>query len=255
MFYHISLTNLVFLCLAGFFAALVDSIAGGGGIISLPAYLFAGVPTHIALGTNKFSSTAGSLTSSYKFIKSGNVNFSILKYLIPFTLVGATLGTNTVMKVNQNFLSTLVLILILFVGIYTLISKNIGLIDRNFSVTRHRLFLGILLAFSLGFYDGFFGPGTGSFLIFGIISIFGFNFVKASANAKILNFVSNISSLVMFALKGQIYYLVGLPVAVAMIAGAHVGTRMALKNGSKFIKPIFVTMSLAVALKLLAKYI
>ena len=255
MFTHVSLINLFFLCLAGFFAALVDSIAGGGGIISLPAYLFAGVPTHAALGTNKFSSTAGSFTSSCKFIKSGKVDFSILKYLIPFTLLGAVLGVNVVMKVNQAFLSTLVLVLILFVGIYTLFSKNIGLKDRKLPVTKHRLLLGIILAFSLGFYDGFFGPGTGSFLIFGIISIFGYNFVKAGANAKLLNFFSNLASLVMFALKGQIYYLVGLPVAVSMIAGAQVGTHLALKNGSKFIKPIFVTMSLAVAVKLLVKYI
>ena len=251
MIEKISFINIVFLCLAGFFAAMVDSIAGGGGIISLPAYLLAGVPPHIALGTNKFSSTAGSFTSSLKFIKSGKVNFSILKYLIPFTLLGAALGVNTVLKLNQKYLSTLVLVLIVFVGLYTLLSKNVGLKDDPKPITSSRLFIGILLAFSLGFYDGFFGPGTGSFLIFGLINIFGFNFVKAAGNAKVLNFVSNISALVMFALKGQIYYLVGLPVAICMIAGAHVGTQLALKNGAKLIKPIFVTMSLAVAVKLL----
>jgi len=247
----ISLINIVFLCLAGFFAAMVDSIAGGGGIISLPAYLLAGIPPHIALGTNKFSSTAGALTSSRKFIKSGNVNFSIIKYLIPFTLLGSALGVNTVLKINQKYLSTVVLVLILFVGLYTLFSKNIGLRDNLKPVTSYRLFVGILIAFALGFYDGFFGPGTGSFLIFGLINIFGFNFVRASGNAKVLNFISNLSALVMFGLRGQIYYLIGLPVAVCMVAGAHVGTRLALRNGAKFIKPIFVAMSLAVAVKLL----
>ncbi|MBC8062948.1 MAG: TSUP family transporter [Clostridiaceae bacterium] len=251
MFEKISLLNIVFLCLAGFFAAMVDSIAGGGGIISLPAYLLAGVPPHVALGTNKFSSTAGSFTSSLKFIKSGKVNFSILKYLIPFTLLGSALGVNTVLKLNQRYLSTLVLILIVFVGLYTLFSKNIGLQDNQKPQSTSRLFIGVILAFSLGFYDGFFGPGTGSFLIFGMIHIFGFNFIKASGNAKVLNFVSNISALVMFAFKGQIYYLVGLPVAISMIGGAHVGTQLALRNGAKLIKPIFVTMSLAVAAKLL----
>lgn len=253
MIKNISLINIVFLCLAGFFAAMVDSIAGGGGIISLPAYLLAGVPTHIALGTNKFSSTAGSFTSSLKFIKSGKVNFTIIKYLIPFTLIGSVLGVNTVLKLDQKYLSTLVLVLIVFVGFYTLFSKNIGLEDNLKPKTSSRLFMGILLAFSLGFYDGFFGPGAGSFLIFGLINIFGFNFIKASGNAKVLNFVSNISALVMFAFRGQIYYLVGLPVAIFMVAGAHVGTHLALKNGAKLIKPIFVTMSLAVAVKLLLK--
>ena len=247
----ISLINIVFLCLAGFFAAMVDSIAGGGGIISLPAYLLAGIPPHIALGTNKFSSTAGAFTSSRKFIKSGNVNFSIIKYLIPFTLLGSALGVNTVLKINQKYLSTVVLVLILFVGLYTLFSKNIGLRDNLKPVTSYRLFVGILIAFSLGFYDGFFGPGTGSFLIFGLINIFGFNFVRASGNAKVLNFISNFSALVMFGIRGQIYYLIGLPVAICMVAGAHVGTKLALRNGAKFIKPIFVAMSLAVAVKLL----
>ena len=251
MIKNISLINIVFLCLAGFLAAMVDSIAGGGGIISLPAYLLAGVPTHIALGTNKFSSTAGSFTSSLKFIKSGKVNFTIIKYLIPFTLIGSVLGVNTVLKLDQKYLSTLVLVLIVFVGFYTLFSKNIGLEDNLKPKTSSRLFMGILLAFSLGFYDGFFGPGAGSFLIFGFINIFGFNFIKASGNAKVLNFVSNISALVMFAFRGQIYYLVGLPVAIFMVAGAHIGTHLALKNGAKLIKPIFVTMSLAVAVKLL----
>jgi len=248
---NISIINIIFLSLAGFFAAMVDSIAGGGGIISLPAYLLAGVPPHIALGTNKFSSSAGSFTSSLKFIKSGKVNFSIIKYLIPFTLLGSALGVNAVLKVNQKYLSTLVLVLIVFVGLYTLFSKTIGIKDNPQPLSISRLSVGILLAFSLGFYDGFFGPGTGSFLIFGLIHIFGFNFIKASGNAKILNFVSNISALVIFALRGQIYYLIGLPVALSMVMGAQVGTQLALKNGAKLIKPIFVTMSLAVAAKLL----
>jgi uncharacterized membrane protein YfcA len=108
-----------------------------------------------------------------------------------------------------------------------------------------------MLAFFLGFYDGFVGPGTGSFLVFGFINIFGFNFVTSSANSRILNFISNITALILFALKGKINYIIGLPVAVSMIIGAKLGTSVALNNGSKLIKPIFVTMSLAVALKML----
>jgi uncharacterized membrane protein YfcA len=110
---------------------------------------------------------------------------------------------------------------------------------------------GILLALSLGFYDGFFGPGTGSFLVFGFINIFGFNFVSSSANARILNFTSNVTALVLFALSGKIDYALGIPVAIFMILGARMGTTVALNKGSKLIKPIFVTMSLAVAVKML----
>jgi len=109
----------------------------------------------------------------------------------------------------------------------------------------------MLLALSMGFYDGFFGPGTGSFLIFGLIYIYGFDFVRAGGNGKVLNFVSNITSLVMFAISKQIDYKIGIPVAIFMILGAKFGTKIALTKGAKLMKPIFVTMSLAVAVKML----
>ena len=245
------MTNLIFLCFAGFAAAFVDSIAGGGGLISVPAFLMAGLSPHFTLGTNKFSATTASLTSSIKFALSGKVNFKLMNYLAPFTLVGAALGVKTVLIVDQKSLYSLVLILVLFVGIYSLFSKTIGMENKFKELNRHNLFLGILLAFSLGFYDGFFGPGTGSFLIFGIIHIFGFDFVNASGNAKFLNFVSNITSLVLFAINGNVLYSYGIPVAIFMIFGARLGTRFALTKGSKLIKPIFVVMSLGVACKML----
>lgn len=243
--------NLVFLCTAGFLAALIDSIAGGGGIISVPAFLLAGVSPHIALGTNKFSSSCASFTSSIKFAQSGKVDFKILKYLIPFTLVGAVLGVNTVLAIDTKYLNTIVLVLLLCVGAYSLFSKTIGMEDKFESLNKKNILLGMALALSMGFYDGFFGPGTGSFLIFGLISIYSFDFVRAGGNGKVLNFVSNITSLVVFAINGSIDYKIGIPVAIFMILGARVGTKVALSKGAKLMKPIFVTMSLAVAVKML----
>lgn len=248
---HDYIMKLLILCPAGFLAALVDSIAGGGGLISVPAYLLAGVPPHLTLGTNKFSSTAASFTSSLKFARSGKVNFDIMKYIAPLTLIGAVFGVTSVLKVDQNVLNTLVLVLIVCVGVYSMFSKSIGVEDKYMGKTKRNIVIGAVLALSLGFYDGFFGPGTGSFLIFGLISIYGFDFVKASGNAKFLNFVSNITSLVMFGLHGQINYLLGIPVAICMIFGARIGTVLALNKGSKLIKPIFITMSLGVAVKML----
>ena len=245
------ITKIILLCMAGFFASFVDSIAGGGGLISVPAFMLAGLPPHMVLGTNKFSATAGSLTSSLKFIKSGKANFKLLKYLIPFTFLGSMLGVKAVLHIDQKFLNALVLILIMFIGIYTLFSKSLGLEDKFKGLTKKNVIYGVILALSLGFYDGFFGPGTGSFLVFGFINIFGFNFVTSSANARILNFTSNVTALILFALSGKINYMLGLPVAVFMILGAKMGTTVALNKGSKLIKPIFVTMSLAVALKML----
>lgn len=245
------LMSLIFLCTTGFFAAFIDSIAGGGGIISVPAFLLAGIPPHLALGTNKFSASCASFTSSIKFAQSGKVDFDILKYLIPFTLVGAVLGVNTVLSIDAKYLNTIVLILLLCVGAYSLFSKSIGIEDKFRSLSKKNITLGILLALSMGFYDGFFGPGTGSFLIFGLISIYGFDFVRAGGNGRVLNFASNIASLVMFAIKGSINYKIGIPVAIFMILGARFGTRVALSKGAKLMKPIFVTMSLAVAVKML----
>lgn len=243
--------NLIFLCTAGFCAAFVDSIAGGGGIISIPAFLLAGIPPHLALGTNKFSASCASFTSSIKFAQSGKVDFKLLKYLAPFTFIGAILGVNTVLNISTRYLNAIVLILLLLVSIYSLFSKNVGTEDNFHGLTKKGISLGMILALFLGFYDGFFGPGTGSFLIFGLINIFCFDFTRAGGNGRVLNFVSNIASLGMFAMRGQINYKIGIPVAIFMIIGARLGTKVALNKGAKLIKPIFVTMSLAVATKML----
>lgn len=245
------LYNFIFLCVTGFFAAAVDSIAGGGGIISLPAFLLCGVPPHMALGTNKFSSTCASFTSSLKFARSGKVNFKLLKYTAVFTLLGAALGVKCALILKPAYLNVIVLILLMFVGVYSLFSKTTGMIDNFKGLNRKNIFLGIILAFSLGFYDGFFGPGTGSFLIFALMGIYGFDFINAGGNAKVMNFISNITSLILFAFNGEINYLYGVPVALCMIFGARIGTKLALTKGSKLMKPIFVVMSLAVALKML----
>lgn len=245
--------TLIFLCLAGFLAAFVDSMAGGGGIISVPAFMAAGLPPHMVLGTNKFSATMGSLTSSLSYFKSGNCNTKLLKILCPFTLVGSVLGVKAVLLIDESFLQPLVLVLVLIIGIYTFFSKSIGEENSFQGLNKKNISISILFAFILGFYDGFFGPGTGSFLIFGLIKILKVDFLSASANSRVLNFVSNISALIMFALSGNIMYNIGIPVCIFMIVGAKIGTKLAIKKGSKIIKPIFVTMSLCVALKMLAQ--
>ncbi|WP_034869158.1 TSUP family transporter [Clostridium lundense] len=243
--------KIVFLCAAGFLAAFIDSIAGGGGLISLPAYFLVGFPPHYTLGTNKFSATCGSIVSTAKFAQSGKIDKSILKILLPFTFLGACTGVTTVLLIDSSVLKPLVLFLLLAVGIYSFFSKSVGMEDNFQGATKKTLIIGSIFAFAMGFYDGFFGPGVGSFLIFGLIKIYGFDFVRASGNAKAMNLMSNFTSLILFAIKGKIYYLMGIPMAIFMIFGAKVGTKLALKEGAKFIKPIFVTMSLLVAVKMI----
>lgn len=246
-----TLTTLIFICIAGFIAAAVDSIAGGGGLISLPAIIAAGIPPHLALGTNKFASTCASLTSTIKFARSGKIHFKLIRYQIPCTIIGSALGVKAVLSINEQFLQGMIIVMVLAVTLYTVLKKDFGKEDRFVETTPKSIAIGMLFAFTLGFYDGFFGPGTGSFLIFLFISVYGFDFTKAAGNGKILNFVSNIVSLVLFAIGGKIVYLIGIPMALSMILGAWVGTHIAITNGAKVIKPIFITIATLLIGKLL----
>ena len=247
--------NLFIICTFGFLAAAVDAIAGGGGLISLPALLIVGVPPHLALGTNKFAASMASLNSSITFARSEKVHFSLVRWQIPFTLIGSLLGAWSVLRVSSAFLSKAVLVLILLVGIYTMLHKNLGMKNKFQGLNSRNIVLGCMFALALGFYDGFFGPGTGSFLIFSFITLFGFDFVVASANSKVLNFTSNFAALLIFAWNGKILLSYGIPMAIFMILGSYVGTRLAIQRGAELVKPIFITMSLLVAAKLIYQYL
>ncbi|EHQ90245.1 TSUP family transporter [Desulfosporosinus youngiae] len=247
--------DLIIICTFGFIAAMVDAIAGGGGLISLPALLMVGLPPHFALGTNKFAASLASLNSSITFARSGKVHFPLVKWQIPFSLLGAFLGAWAVLGVSSDFLNKAVLFLILFVGIYTLVRKNLGMENNFKGLSSSKIVMGCLLAMFLGFYDGFFGPGTGSFLIFSFITLFGFDFVSSSANSKVLNFSSNISSLIFFAWNGKILYSIGIPMALFMILGSYAGTRLAIHHGPELVRPLFVIMSILVAAKLIFQFL
>lgn len=245
------LLSLIIICTLGFIAAAVDAIAGGGGLISLPALLLVGIPPHLALGTNKFAATAASISSAITFARSGKTSWPILKRQIPFTLIGASLGVLAVLRVSSSFLSVAVPLLILLVGIYTVIHKEFGLANRFRGLTPLNLVIACFFALAIGFYDGFFGPGTGSFLIFAFATFLGFDFLTASANAKVLNFMSNLASLILFAWNGKILYLYGIPMAIFMMFGSYAGSKLAIKRGAALVRPIFVTMSFLVAAKLI----
>lgn len=245
-----SATTIAFLSAAGFLAAAVDSIAGGGGLISLPAILAAGVPPHLALGTNKFASTCASLTSTVRFAFSKRIDFKLVLWQLPCTALGAALGVRTALALDERVLNALIVVMVLAVALYTSLKRDFGAADRFRGHSRSGHAAGMAFALALGFYDGFFGPGTGSFLIFLFISVYGYDFVGAAANGKILNFASNAVSLALFAAGGKIVYPAAVPMAAAMVAGAWVGTHIAIRNGAKVIKPIFIVIALALCVKL-----
>ncbi|CAM3259096.1 TSUP family transporter [Sporolactobacillus spathodeae] len=240
----LSTLSILFILFAGFASGFVDAVVGGGGLISTPALLSIGLSPHIALGTNKLASSMGSLTSTLAFIRSGKVNLKITRKLFPLSFAGSILGVILVHFLSSDVLRPLILVLLVAVTIYTLLKKNWGRASTYRGISRKAWLLFVPLIFLIGFYDGFLGPGTGSFLIFSFLTV-GFDFVTAAGNAKILNFSSNIAGLITFAVLGYVNYGIGLFMAVSLITGAICGARFAIRRGASYVKLLFVVMTLA----------
>lgn len=250
LFSDITPINFMFLAAAAFTAAFIDAIAGGGGLISLPAFLAAGIPPHTALGTNKLAAFFSSSSSAFRFLRSGKVNLKLIKFCAPFSFLGAILGVKSVLLIDSKYLYPIAFGLLIFVLVYTLKHKNLGDNDNFEGFNSKNIKLGILTAFVLGFYDGFFGPGTGSFIIFALIRIFKFDFINSSGNSKFLNLASNVASVLAFMYYGKINYAYSLAVGVLMIFGANAGAKVAVTRGTKFIRPVFLVVTTIVTFKM-----
>lgn len=234
-----------------FIAGFIDSIAGGGGLISTPVLLMVGLPPHFAIGTNKVAASLGTLTSSHEFFKSNKLNKELLVLLVPFAFIGAVIGVSALQVISPELLEKMIPFMIFGVALYTILSKRVGMENIYRGLNRGNKAKGKVLTSILGFYDGFFGPGTGTFFMFGLVKIFGFDFTEATANTKVLNFTTGVAALLTFIYHGQVNWKYGIFSSVFMIVGAKVGSKMAIKNGAKFIKPIFILMSIVVAIKML----
>jgi uncharacterized membrane protein YfcA len=233
---------IVFLLVAGFIAAFIDSVVGGGGLISLPALMFTGLPPSVVLGTNKIAGTMSSLTSTISFLRSGKVDCRLVIWLFPLSFVGSVLGAYTVRHIPPEFLKPLVVVLLVLVALYTVFKKNWGAESTYQGLTSKTKFFIGLAAFSIGFYDGFFGPGAGSFFIFAFL-LLGFDFVVAAGNAKVMNFASNIAAVATFIYLDSVNLQYGLIMGASMIAGAIAGSRLAIKSGTAYVRPLFIGMT------------
>ncbi|MEH7308992.1 TSUP family transporter [Neobacillus drentensis] len=248
MLFDLDPTLLFILVIFGFLAAFIDSVVGGGGLIALPALLFTGLTPAAAVATNKFVGTMGSLTSTIMFYRSGELDLKSVYKLFPLTFIGSMIGAWTVHLMNPELLKPLMLVMLAVVAIYTIFKKDWGSISTHKKFATHHLIIFMIVIFAIGFYDGFIGPGTGSFLIFAFLTM-GFNFLKAAGNAKFLNFGSNVSALLMFIFLGQVNYAYGIPMGLAQLAGAICGSKFAIKRGSGYVRALFI----AVTFLLLAK--
>ena len=237
---------------AAFLGGFIDAIAGGGGLITLPAIMAMGVPPHLALGTNKLQGVFGSFTATLNFTKKGLIDYKECFVGIVFTFIGATVGATFILFLNANFLKIIIPFLLIAIFIYTLFMPKIGESDRAAKMNE-RLFY-IIFGLILGFYDGFFGPGAGSFWMFAMVALIGLNLKKAVAHTKALNFTSNIVALGVFIAGGQILWLVGFLMAVGQILGAYFGSNLVIKKEVKFIRTMFLIVVAATICKLLFDY-
>lgn len=235
-----------------FLGGLIDSIAGGGGLLSLPAYLITGMPTHIALGNNKFSSCWGTIFSTLRYFKHGMIDVKIALISAVFALIGSFSGTKAVLLINPEFLRYILVFLLPLITLFTLLKKDIGAIDTSHTLSTFRkVFLSIIASLIIGFYDGFFGPGTGSFLILFYALVLKYDFVVANGNTKVINSASNIAAMVTFLISGKVILLIGIPAAIAGIAGNMLGSKIVVKKGSKFIRPIFISIFILLFIKII----
>ncbi|EXI62095.1 membrane protein [Mannheimia granulomatis] len=239
---------LAILFAVGMLAGFIDAIAGGGGLLTIPALMAAGLPPAMALGTNKLQACGGSFSSSFYFIRKKAVNLKQIWYLILFTFIGSAAGTVFVQHIDVEFLKKLLPFLILIIGIYFLFSPTIGDEDRK---QRISLSMFAFVDAALGFYDGMFGPAAGSFMTLAFILLLGFNLSKSVAHAKVINFTSNFASLIFFTLGGAVVWKVGLIMMVGQFIGGTLGAKMVMTKGKQLIRPMLVTMSFAMVAKML----
>lgn len=230
-------------------AGCIDTIAGGGGLITLPTMLMVGVPPAAALATNKLQSSSGSLTASSYFLRQGTIKLRENWLEIAMTFAGSVLGGWLVLQLDASVLARVIPFLLLGMGLYFALSPQLGAVDSHRRVSP--LAFATLVAPSLGFYDGVFGPGTGMFMALAFVSLCGYNLMRATAHTKLLNCTSNVAALLYFVLFGQIYWQVGLVMIGGQFLGANVGARLVVKRGARLIRPVVTALCFVMALKLL----
>lgn len=249
-----TLTPQMFLivCPMLFLAGLVDAIGGGGGLISLPAYLLSGIPVHQAIATNKLSSTCGTSLATFQFIRKGLVNWKLALPSIVFAMIGGSLGANLNLRLESSVMETFLFFVLPVVAFIVLNPKIFHDNEAKELVVDKKLMLvTIISAFIVGVYDGLYGPGTGTFLIIAF-TVFGkLSLSNANAQAKVINLSTNISSLAVYLFSGNVVVLLGLAAAVCNMAGNYLGAKLALTKGSKITRPVIILVLGLLFLKIL----
>ena len=250
----LTLSMVLIVAVGVFLASFMDAIAGGGGIISIPTYLIAGLPAHMALGTNKVSAGIGTIASAARFVKTGYVDWVLALPSVGLALIGSHFGTSLQLMIPEVYLQYLLLIVLPVVAFVVLRQRQFpeerGEIDR-----RKQCAIVWLASFVVGAYDGFYGPGTGTFLLLIYCNLAKMDVRTAGGNVKLVNLSSNIGAFVTSLRSGQVFLVLGLIGAVTSIAGHYVGSGLAIKNGSKIVRPTVVIVLILLAVKVVYELI
>lgn len=250
---EVTLTQFLIVCPLVFLAGLLDSIAGGGGLISLPAYLIAGIPPHIALGTNKMGSIMGSSVATTRFALRGYINFKKAVWFVVAALIGSAIGANLTLLVSEKIIGYMMLVVLPIVAIYVLKNKKMGDDSMAGTISEKKSFwISMAAALFVGAYDGFYGPGTGTFLILILTGAAKYTMKEAAGTTKIINFSSNLAAFVTFIINGKVIYPLGLAAGVFCIIGNYIGSGLVLSNGTKVVRPVVLVVLCILFVKVLA---
>ena len=251
MFYDLTIATALFLLAASFFAGFIDSIAGGGGLIQLPALLI-GLPksgTAEVLGTNKLSSIFGTSTAAALYRKQIKPDPKVLLAMGLPALLGSAGGAMLASKIPTSSMRPMVLVLLIVVAVYTWFKPDLGKFENLRHLPKRRIQIAALAGVIIGFYDGIFGPGTGSFLMLILVASLGYAFITASAIAKVVNVATNVGAIMVFGINGAVIWQIGIIMGVANISGAIIGARLAIKGGSTLVRKVFLLVTVALIVK------
>lgn len=239
----------VLLFLTGLAAGFVDSIAGGGGLITIPVLLNIGLPPDLALGTNKLQATFGSGSAAWHFGRAGMIDWAGSRAGVVCTFAGALIGSALVSFLPSTLLRWIIPWLLIAISVYVILQPRLGDTDRQARLRPGHFH--VLFGLGIGFYDGFLGPGTGTFWAMAFVTGLGFNLARATAHTKLMNFTSNAASLAVFLIGGNCHFGAGVCMGIGQLLGANLGARTVIRRGSRLIRPLFVTIAICITLRLI----
>ena len=242
---------IILLCIAAFAAGFIDAIVGGGGLIQTPAglILLPHLPVATVIGTLKIPAFSGTALASLQYMQKVKIKWRLISLMAVIAFCAAYAGSTLLSKVDNDFMKPLLLVILIGVAVYTYTKKNFGTHEEKDHSFTEKIWFSILIALVIGFYDGFIGPGAGSFLVLAFISLMGFDFLKASAHAKLVNLATNLGSIIFFVSSGKIIFAIAIPMAISNAVGATMGARLAIVKGNKFIRVFFLIIVMGTILR------